>query len=828
MSKKYALLAGFLLIGLSSGVVGAKAGPSSTQPPKELVRASSGKLGVSMIGHAHIDFAYLWAWPETVNVLQKTFSSVSGLMDEYPFVFSQSQAGLYAETKRVWPETYAKIRERVERGQWDVSTAGAWSEGDTNMSSGEAIVRSILLGKRFIKNEFGIEPSVGWAPDTFGHPWTLPQILAKSGTKFYYYSRGPGKPLFWWQSPDGSRVLAYRFGHYNSPVDREKIVSDAQEFQKQSGVSEYMRLYGVGDHGGGPTRAHLETITGMQAHMDYPSLLFSSAISYFEKVAKSGHSFPVVNSELNPVFTGCYTSHADIKRYNRECENSLASAEAISLIASDFGAPYPADQFGGSWRRTCFNQFHDILCGTAINEAYVFARQLRNEVVAQTTAAVNASVKALGSKIDTRGGGIPIVVYNPLAWTRTDFVNVQSPFAGQATAVKITDASGRAYAGRNLGNRLMFTARNVPAMGYKVFWVNRIDKPLGSNVAANGSVAENQFFRVQLEPHKGVIVGIYDKLNRRNVTLPGRYTGILQILSEDSRGMSAWTLGQIKGTKTLLDESEMVRVDTGPAKVTLQYDHRYGRSIFTQELTLYDAVPRIDIKLAADWREPWVKDKTTPMLKIAFPLNLGSSSATFEIPFGSIKRPKDGREAVGQKWADLSDSGYGVSILNDCKYGFDVTGNTMRMSLIRTPHKPDPQADLGMQEMTFSIYPHKGDWRSAGTVRRGYELNQPLIAVVAGAHEGTLPEEKSFLSVSAANLVVTALKKAEDDDGIIVRLYETNGEACQTRIRVGLAARAVVETDLMENPIGEPQSVTGGEFSTKVGKYEIKTYKILR
>ncbi len=785
-------------------------------------KAADVKPNVWLVGHANVDLACLRPKSEALDTLNSTFGTICGLMDEYPFVLSQGQAALYEETKRSWPEVYAQIKERARRGQWDVSTASAWSDSDLNLASGESIVRSILLAKRFIKQEFGIEPAVAWHPDTIGHPWTLPQILSKSGIK-YYYGTGPWPPLFRWQSPDGSRVLAYSQAH-RSTLKPDELGADAAGFCNRSGVSDYMRVYGVAD---GQAKASLEAAMSLKDRPGYGDVRFSSAVDYFEKIPMSGRGFPVISTELNPVLSGSFTSNADIKRYNRECENNLASAEALASIASAHGAAYPAADFTASWKKTCFNQSRDILAGTASQAAYDYAKQLRNEVVGQTTSALTASVETLAAQINTRGGGIPIVVFNPLAWTRTDYVTVTSPFANESTEVKIVDPDGRVFAGRSLGNQLTFTARDVPAMGYKVFWVSRAARQFGSNVAINGTVAENQFFRVNVHPDYGVITGIYDKVNKRSVTIPNQYTGLLQILLEDSRSMSAWNLGHFKGKKTLMDESELVRIDTGPAKVTLQYDHRYGNSIFTQELTLYDAVPRIDIKLAADWREPWVKDKTTPMLKIAFVSNLKNPKATFEIPFGSIARPKNGQEVVGQKWADLSDADYGVSILNDCKYGFDASGNMLRMSLLRTPNGPDHQADLGLHEMTFSIYPHKGDWRAAGTVRRAYELNQPLIATVATSHDGTLPRSKSFVSVSAPNLVVTALKQAEDGDGMILRLYETNGQACDARVRLGLPARTYVETDLMENPIGQPRPIDGGEFSVKAGKYEIKTYKIM-
>lgn len=795
---------------------------------RKLAGEISSGLTVSLVGHAHIDFAFLWPWPETINVCKNTFSTLSNLMDQYPFVFSQSQAALYEETKRDFPDIYAKIKDRVKRGQWDVSTASAWSEGDTNMSSGEGLVRSLLLANRFIKSEFGVEPTVGWLPDNFGHTWTLPQIFAKSGVKYFYFMRrGPGAPLFWWQSPDGSRVLAYQYGTYNQGIKEDEVATMAVGFAAKSGVKDYMRLYGLGDHGGGPTKAQLETASELQSKPDYPKLKFSTASGYFDSVANSGHSFPVVNTELNSIFEGCYTSHADSKFYNRDCENNLASAEVFSSIGSGYGVSYPAAAFQSSWRNTCFNEFHDILCGSAIHAAYGYAKQLHDETVDAAKSAREASLTAIASQIDTSGTGVPIIVYNPLGWARTESVTVDSPFAGDSAHVAMTDAAGKIYAGRTLGDKLTFTARNVPAMGYKVFWASRVSKPVASGVSFEDSIIANQFFRVRIDPKLGVITGIYDNVNHRSVMVDGQYSAVLQILLEDSRKMSAWKLGDTLGTNDLTGQSEVVRWDAGPAKATVLFDHEYGGSVFTQEIALYDDVPRIDIKLTADWQEHYNAEKPTPMLKAAFSANLKNPKATFEIPFGSIERPRDGHEVVGQKWIDLSDSTYGVSLLNDCKYGFDVKNNTMRISLLRASQRPDPNPDQGIHEMTYSIYPHKGDWRAAGTVRRARELNEPMVGLVVAAHSGALPAAKSFVSVSPANIVTTALKKAEDDDNLILRFYETNGHPCEAVVSTGLPVQYYMETDLMERPIGNKLPIQNGIFRVDVGKFEIKTFKLL-
>jgi alpha-mannosidase len=784
-------------------------------------------LSVSLIGHAHIDFAYLWTWPETREVCKKTFSTLCGLMDEYPFVFSQSQAALYLETKRSSPDIYANMQQLAKSGRWDVSTASAWCEGDTNLSSGEATVRSMLLANRFIKREFGTEPTVGWYPDNFGHTWMLPQILAKSGVRSVCFMRGGiGKPAFWWQAPDGSRVLAYNYAKYNGKVDEDDLRTVATAFDKNTGESDFMYPFGVGDHGGGPTKAMLTTARRLQSTPDYPKVRFSSASDYLDKLAKSNVTLPVYTGELNPIFQGCYTSHADSKFYNRDCENSLASAEVFSSIAKGYSVNYPATDFTSSWRKTCFNEFHDILCGTAIHAAYDYVKQLHDEVATQTKTALSGALDGLASKISTKGPGIPIIVFNPLSWDRTESVTVASPFPGEETHVRMTDKAGRSYPGRSLGDRLTFTARDVPGLGYKVFWASRVSRPVASGVSFDGPVIANQFFRVRVEPKLGVITGIFDKLNNRNVMVPLGHSDVLQILLEKSDSMSAWKIGQIEGSKDLVGDSEVVRVDAGPAKATVVFDHRYGQSVFTQEITLYDAVPRIDIKMTADWHEQWSKENPTPMLKAAFSADLSNPKATFEIPFGSIERPSDGAEVVGQKWIDLSDSNYGLSVLNDCKYGFDVKDNTMRVSLLRASQKPDPDPDQGIHEMTYSLYPHKGDWRAAGTARKGYELNEPLIARVATAHSGALPASKSFVSVSPANIITTALKKAEDDDNLILRFYEANGRPGEAIVQTSLPVRYYAETDLMERQFGDKIPIHGGRFRVKVGKSEIKTYKL--
>lgn len=804
-------------------VASLKSGQEQMKRVSELAR----NITVDMVGHAHIDMNWLWLWPETLDVCKNTFSTMTRFMDQYPdFRFSQSQARTYLAMQETAPELFAKMKEKIKSGQWDVSTASAWVEGDLNMPSGEAIARSFLYGKRYIMKEFGIEPVVGWSPDTFGHPWTIPQILAKSGIKYYYSTRtGPGYPLFWWQSPDGSRVLAYHSGSYGANVEENNLLNEAMWFAKSAGITDYMHVYGVGDHGGGPTDAMLTTAIALQSRDDYPKIKFSKAVDYYETALKSKRDYPVWNNEMNFVFQGCYTSHADVKRWNRECENTLTASETLAAIATNSKAAYPTKAFEDSWRKTCFNQFHDILDGTAIHGSYDYSRELHDAAIKQAGSALDAALAAMIPAIKTTGKGVPIVVFNTLSWPRTDIVVVPSPFAGEYA--KVVDETGKAYPARVLDGKLSFTARGVPAVGYRVFWASRTSAPLAGGVKANTSTVENQFFRVQVDPTSGAIRSILDKATGREVVAQGGSASLLQILLEGPSGGNAWDIATYTGSEDLTAARGVSLVENDSTRGILAVEYDYRKSHFRQQIALYDGVPRIDILLRADWQEV-CENKPTPMLKLAFQTSIRSGKATFEIPFGSIERPTDGAEVPAQKWIDLSEPGYGVSLLNNCKYGFDVKGNVMRATVLRASKDPDPVPDKGIHDVTYSLYPHKGDWRAAGTVRRGYELNEPLIARVTTTHSGGLASARSYVSFSSPNLAMTALKKAEDDNSLVLRFYETDGKPCKATVTINMPARAVVETDILERPIGKPMPLKNKRFTANVGKCEIKTYKLLR
>ena len=779
------------------------------------------ELTVHLIGHAHIDMNWRWLWPETVDVCKNTFSTMTKLLNEYPTLrFSQSQASTYLAVEEADLQVFARVRERIKRGQWEV-TGGTWVEGDMNMASGESIVRQILYAKQYFREKFGVEPVVGWEPDTFGHAWTIPQILAKSGIKYYYFCRGgKNEPIFWWEGPDGSRVLAFNRGFYNHSIG-DDIGDAAFDVNTRYGAKDGMIVYGVGDHGGGPTRRDINKALELQKRDAYPTVRFDTAAGFFESLLAQKRDWPVIRTELNTVFEGCYTSHGDIKKMNRVSENLLPTAETFSALASPYGFIYPRGGFVTAWRNTCFNQFHDIFDGTAIHGSYACSKKLFDTTYGIGKDALDRSLAAIARNVDTQGKGLPVVVFNPMSWTRTDAVRMPVPAELREKYVLVRDSKGGEQFGTVLEDDLIFTARDIPSLGYKVFYLS--EQPPYSTVGG-GDFVDNEFFKVQADMTSGAVIDVYDKTAGRSVLAKGQQGDQLQFLHESPDGMSAWSIGGI--TKTESPSLESVRVISQAPVGVMRVKHRFGKSSFTQDIILYPGVPRIDFRMTADWNETGSRSSGGTMLKVAFPVDVSDGKATYEIPFGSIERPANGHEVPAQKWIDLSGKDYGVSLLNDCKYGHDVNGNVMRLTLLRSPDDPDPKSDVGRHEITYSLYPHQGDWRRADTVRRGYEVNNPLIPVIADSHVGRLPKEYSFVRVEPTNVVVTAFKKAEDSDDLILRFYECEGAPGAATITFGTKVRAVREADLMERPIGPEVPVRDSSVRVPFGKWEIKTLRI--
>ncbi|MEM1581792.1 MAG: glycoside hydrolase family 38 C-terminal domain-containing protein [Candidatus Bathyarchaeia archaeon] len=791
---------------------------------------------VYLVAHAHIDMNWLWPWEDTLRTIKETFSTMIKLMNKYDdFHFSQSQAVTYKVVEENFPSLFDAIKQNVKKGNWDI-TASMWVEADLNMAGTEALLRQFLYARDYINQKFGVKPKVCWEPDTFGHIWTLPQILRKYGIKYYYFMRcGKGHPIFWWEGPDGSRVLAFT-SVYNNTVTPKNIVDLVLELYERYGLKSSMFVYGAGDHGGGATVEDIEATYEMQKKPALPELLFSSTSEFFEQaereIEEKGLIIPVVNDELQFTFDGCYTTHGDIKRYNRLCESLLIDAEKICVITSLHKNNYLKD----SWLKMLFNQFHDILDGSGSAEAYNYPRKLAQETIEAVTNFINSTIKTFSERLRFSGDGIPIIVFNTLSWDRIDLVRVKIPMS-----LLPKNAVAVSYDGKDMcpiqvcGDEVIFLAR-VPSMGYRVYYIVGGNYEKISELRAYRNLLENEHFRIEVNEFSGTLRSLYDKSGKRFVFKEVRYpdtkpvfSNLMQILYEVPHPMSAWVIGPVSSIKNLIKDANLELIEDGPVRATLKISWRYHNSKITQYISLYGGMSRIEFRLLIDWQEV-ADDKTeSPMLKVSYTPILNKAKATFEIPFGYIERIPDGTEYPALRWVDLSDNEYGLGLINNCKYGFDVNGNTVRMTLIRTSYSPDPRPDQGEHEILYALYPHKGDWKSSLTFRVGCELNHPLIAHAVLNSKGTdgylLEEEKSLLKVKPDNIVVSCCKKSEDSDDLIIRIYDATGEGANAELYFNFIVKEAYETDLMETPI-KPLKSQGKIIQIRVNPFEIKTLRI--
>ena len=791
---------------------------------------------VHLVAHAHIDMNWLWPWEDTLSTIKETFSTMVKLMDKYPdFCFSQSQAVTYRAVEQEYPELFEAIRRHVKRGNWDI-TASMWTEADLNMVGTEALVRQFLEGKRYVKEKFGFEPKVCWEPDTFGHVWTLPQVASKAGVEYYYFMRcGKGHPIFWWQSPDGTRALAFT-SVYDNSVTPKNIVDVAIDLYNRYGLKTSMFVYGVGDHGGGATIEDVEAAHEIQKKEVLPATIFSSTHRFFEEVERqpSIKALPVINDELQFTFDGCYTTHSDIKRYNRLCERLLVDAERFATLSGK----YPRDDLRKAWLNMLFNQFHDILDGSGAPEGYIFPVQLAEEALRIADDVLKGSVIALAERIKFSGNGIPIVVFNSLSWDRTDLVKIKVPKRAIPRNPTVISADGPEKSPvQVVGDEVLFLAK-VPSTGYRVYYLvegNRGEET--SELTASENAVENEFFKLEVEKNSGTITSLYDKTSDRFIFKKDRFkstnpvfSNLLQVLYELPHDMSAWIIGEISRTENLIRGARVELSESGPVRASFKVVHKLSKSKITQRISLLKGIPRVDFETVIDWREVSDDRKEAPMLKVSFTPILSDSKATFEIPFGYVERVADGTETPALRWVDLSDGEYGMSLLNDSKYGFDIKGNTVRMTLVRTSYSPDPKPDQRVHTIRYSVFPHKGSWKQALTFRKGYELNHPLEAVVITKpfrSDGSEPEIASFIKVKPNNIVVSCFKLAEESDDYIIRIYDASGEGAKTEILFGFQVKEAYEVDLMEKKLAILKT-QGNKLNLPLRPFDIRTVRIKR
>ena len=810
---------------------------------------------VRLVGNAHIDMAWLWPWTETVEVVRDTFATALQLMNEYPhFTYAQSSVQDYEWLQDKYPAEFAEIQKRVKEGRWEL-VGGMWVEPDLNMPDGESMVRQILVGKRYFQKNFGVDVNVGWNPDTFGYTWQLPQLYRKSGFDTFVTQKMswndttvfPYK-LFWWQSPDGSKVLTYFPHTYNGTTEPVGLANDIAAYVPSTHFPEIMQLYGVGDHGGGPTRQELDEAVRLEnPSTTFPKAEFSTARSFFDDVEKSLSSgdlkLPVWNSELYlEDHRGCYTTQSETKKQIRHNEEQLLNSEkfaALSFLTTK--QPYSNAQFEGIWKKVLFDDFHDIMPGSGVGNNYDEALRNLNEASLESGKILDTSLDNLTSRIDTSGAGVPFVVFNPLSWERTEPVTVEvhSPASGQE--LEAVDAAGKPLLSQVISTdsetqrtKLQVMVSGVPSLGYAVIHVVPVTHatPAASSLKVDGTTIENRFLRVKIDPRTGCVTSLVSKLDNKETVAPGGCGNLLQTFVDLPPIQDAWEIKFDAKSWDLTQPDEVKVVESGPERVVLRIKNKFQNSDFVRDIIVHADVPRIDVNMKVNWHEQHI------LLKVGFPVNADATKATFEIPYGTIERPTTRNtpaeqaqfEVPAQRWGDISDASRGFSLLNASKYGYDAKGNVIRLSLLRSPNMPAPDgrvADQGYHEFTYAMYPHSGDWKTGGTMRQGYELNYPLLPIEVQPHAGSWPRKRSFATVEPNNVIVTALKRAEDSDDLIFRFYEFEGKPADVRLHLPEAAASAAETNLMEKherPLTLPES--GRELRIPTGPNEIKTVAV--
>ena len=799
----------------------------------------------SLIAHSHIDMNWLWPWEETVELCRRDFTSMDSLMTRFPdFYFSQSQVAVYKAMKDYHPEVFEMMKARIKEGRWDVPAA-TWVEGDLNTAMGETLVRQILHSKRFLKEHFDIEPRICWEPDTFGHPATLPQILKKSGVDYYYFCRaGKGHPVFWWEAPDGSRVQAFNdaFG-YGGNVSPTVLVECCKLVMDKLDLKTGLWVYGVGDHGGAATAIDVERGIAANEIPLLPNATMRGITDYHKMLETTGVDYPVVCDELNTIFEGCYSSHGDIKWLNRYGETSLLTAETMAAMAAlDTGREYPTETLADGWKEQSFHQFHDILCGCSIGSTYVDAAKSLVPVHCSLSEITADSAAKLAAKVDTGEGGEKVVVFNQLAWERTELVEVPVNKLGltDVSGMVARDESGIEVPVQILDGKLIFIAKDVPSLGCKVYAIAQgaVQTKLKADETAKSM--ENEFFSVKINPASGAIDSLIIKSINREIAAPAAgwgpegksIAGTLNrfvIYFEQPHTMSAWNIGDITGTKSLISGAEVRVVECGPVCAAVEVKHSFLSSSLTQQIRVYAGLDRIDFVTDVDWHEKGTAETDAPMLKATFSPLFGASKATYEIPFGAIERFAGGGEVPALRWADISEEQCGISLLNNCKYGHSAQGNTLALTLVRASYEPDNNPDERVNNFTYSLCPHAGSVDNAEATRRGSELNQPIIAAVEGAHAGSIRPGEAYLTCESDNIIVSAVKLAEDQPhdstAMVIRLFESKGEPVSGKLQVKWPVLRAEETDMLERT-EKKLTVTNNTLALNFGKHEIKTIKL--
>jgi alpha-mannosidase len=801
-------------------------------------------LNVNIVatGHAHIDVAWLWTLGQTRRKSGRTFYTVLHLMEQFSdYHFTQSQPQLYDYVRQDYPELFEAIKARVAEGRWE-PIGGTWIETDCNVTGAESLARQFLLGRTFFREHFGpqAESPVLWLPDVFGYSWALPQLIKQAGMHYFMttkigwsqYNRLP-YDSFWWQGLDGTCVLTHFIctpgsggnwvSTYNGDASPEQTIGTWRTFQQKELQQELLMSIGYGDGGGGPTREMLENIREMDAFPATPRVRHGPAGQFFRDLeAKAGDHLPIWNGELYlELHRGTYTTQSRNKRANRKSEFLLHDAEFLATLASllDPGYEYPMAQLRKAWELVCLNQFHDIIPGSSITSVYAEALEQYQEIQEIGSTTRDDALKTITGKLEG-----DLLVVNPAAFPRDDLAF----WPGQLASGKCLQRhDGTPVSTQSTTDGTWVAAGELaPLSVTPLFVADGVAPAPNTNLLITTELLENAFLRVELNK-AGDIIRVYDKTNEREVLPGGAFANQFQAFEDRPLNSDAWDVDIFFDDKLwTADPATAVKVvEAGPLRATLEIQRRILHSDYVQRISLSYNSPRLDVETRIDWQERHI------LLKVAFPVEILSPVATYEIQWGNLERPTHRNtswdwarfETCAQKWVDLSEGDYGVSLLNDCKYGHDIRDNVMRISLLRGTTDPDPEADLGEHRFAYSLLPHAGRWAET-TIAAAYALNDPLF--VAEGQRGSGVAGGSLVSVDRPNVVVETVKQAEDGNGVIVRFYESQRRRGPVTLTAGFDLAEAWHTNLLE----ENQSALedqGRRVTLSVGPYEIVTLRLV-
>lgn len=814
-------------------------------------------VGVVATGHAHIDVAWLWTLDQTRRKAGRTFHTVMRLMEQFPeYHFTQSQPQLYDYIRQDYPELLEAIKRRVAEGRWE-PIGGMWVEADCNLSGPESLARQFLLGRAFFREQFGLqaESPVLWLPDVFGYAWNLPQLIKQAGLDYFFtikigwsqYNRLP-YDSFWWQGLDGTQVLThfsttpdpdgYGGSTYNAEATPVQTLGTWTNFQQKELQHDLLMTYGYGDGGGGPTREMLENIREMAAFPGTPRMCQGSVADFFRHLElTAGDNLPVWNGELYlELHRGTYTTQSRSKRANRKSEFLLHDAEFVATLASllDSTYNYPAADLHRAWELVCLNQFHDIIPGSSIAPVYVESLRQYDEIRALGESARYEALMVIANRL-----GGDLLVVNPTSFPRTDLAFWSGPLPPDQTLCR---ADGTPVVVQPTAEGVWFDVGELPPFSVMPLLLTHYALPTThheSQLTVTPTLLENNFLRVEFNA-AGDIIRIYDKINEREILPVGVIANQFQAFEDRPKAWDAWDVDIFYEDKQwLADRAAAVQVvEAGPLHATLEIRRCILHSSYIQRISLSYNSPRLDFDTVIDWRERHI------LLKVAFPVDILSPVATYEIQWGNVQRPTHRNtswdwarfETCAQKWVDLSEGNYGVSLLNDCKYGHDIQDNVIRLSLLRSPTHPDPEADQGEHRFAYSLLPHAGGWDER-TVSAAYALNDPLI--VAGKQRSRGAEEQgreinaprtthlqSLISCNHPNIVIETVKRAEDGNGVIVRLYESQRQRGRVTLTSGFDLGNAWRTNLLEEN-QEELVVSENKVALFVKPYEIVTMRLV-